>query len=196
MNIGPFFDASIRPPRGGWHYPVGGAALGTFYSENEVLEAMEKWERNQPNPRTEAQLRQALWAYYCEREPHRCGGKPENPGAKVSAGVYLPLEPSEITKEMQGPPIWLFLNTLAAVWTPGLHHYFLATVDAIGAMLVCAKCQQEWRSLRREIPPEPLASRFAVCQWVNTVHNRVNAKAGKPHFPYTEMVVKFGAPTK
>ena len=102
--------------------------------------------------------------------------------------------PGEKTPERQGPPLWLFLNTLAAQWTPELHNYFFATCDTLELILECQKCRFEWRRRLLQFPPHDLNSRFAVCRWVNKVHNEINVHLGKPSFPYARMVTEFGAP--
>jgi hypothetical protein len=128
--------------------------------------------------------------YYCNREPKRC----KNAMAEHSATVKSANAPVEVTKEMQGPPIWTFLNTLAVQWQPALADYFLHTVDTISAILVCPICQTEWQTLLRNRNPRNISSKLEACIWVNAVHNEVNARVGKPAYPYSRMVTDWGAP--
>lgn len=187
-----FFDASIRPPRGGWSFPLNGE-LVTGYSESELIDIVRKWKINNGVFTSEGAIQEEIWEYFCGREPERCGrsgvtstiAQPPKPGQAVMA---------DKTPELQGPPIWTFLNTLAAQWNPGMHQYFLATVDAIIVILECSNCREEWRRLLGKYPPVDLATRLEVCQWVNRVHNEVNAKKGKTQFPYVRMVTEYGAP--
>lgn len=187
-----FYDAQVRPPRGGWAYPVAGE-LVTAYSESELVDKIRKWEQNNGVFTTEADIQERLWEFFCDREPDRCGrhgvvssiDRPPKPGLAVMA---------DKTPELQGPPIWTFLNTLAAQWNPGLHQYFLATVDAIIVILECPNCREEWRRIIGLHPPTDLATRLEVCHWVNDRHNDVNQRKGKSLFPYVRMVTEFGAP--
>lgn len=185
-----FHDASIRPPRGGWVYVVGGQQF-TGYSESELIEAIGKWRRNNATYSSDESIAHEIWDYFCRREPERCGGVYTRPGDALSP---LGAVPAEKTPKLQGPPIWLFLNTLAAQWVPALHDYFLATCDAISSILDCPDCRAEWQQILGSNPPAGLTTRLAVCQWVNRVHNLVNAKTGKLPFAYSRMVTEFGAP--
>lgn len=187
-----FFDSHVRPPRGGWSFPIGGEMV-TAYSEGDILEQLAKWHRNNGTFSTMEALRSQLWGYYCEMEPLRCGA-----GSVVVSGPVnvapAPVLIAEKTPRLQGPPIWTFLNTVAAQWTPGLHNYFLATCDAITVILDCPDCRQEWRRLLASDTPIILSSRLEVCQWVCRMHNAVNSKTGKQLYPYSRMVAEFGAP--
>lgn len=190
--IGPFFDAHIRPPRGGWNYTYQGELI-QGYSESDIVEKITRIQRNNATFTTSQAIRDEIWKYFCSREPTRCGmATPPAPLPDAPAGVSLVSR--EITPVVQGPPIWTFLNTLACVWRPGLHDYFLATCDAVSAILECPDCRNEWRRQLNEHPPVSLDTRLKVCQWVNSRHNAVNARAGKLHYPYWRMVTEFGAP--
>lgn len=185
-----FYNAHIVPPRGGWVYPIGGAEF-TAYTEGDIIQALIRWQQNNGKYVSDAAAAEEIWAYYCAREPVRCGMTVPAPG---SAPDPSGLVPADKTPEVQGPPIWLFLNTLAAQWNPALHAYFLATVDAILVIIECPDCREEWRRLVSIYPPAGLTTRFDVCRWVNKLHNAVNAKRGKMNFPYAKMVTEFGAP--
>lgn len=187
-----FFDAHVRPPRGGWSFPFKGEVL-TGYSESEIVDQIARVQRNNASFVSEAAISEELWAYYCRREPERCGLAP-TPPAPDGRPAPIDFMPRNVTPEVQGPPIWLFLNTLAVQWMPGLHDYFLATCDAIIVMLECPVCREEWRKILADDPPAGLNAKYAVCQWVNRTHNRVNANKGKQDFPYWKMVTEFGAP--
>lgn len=186
-----FFDAHVRPPRGGWHYSIGGKHIGGF-SEEQILEEMGKFHRNNGTGKTDGELRAELWNYYCSREPERCGRTPHKRIAEPSG----PVAPGEKTPQRQGPPIWTFLNTVAAQWTPMLHDFFLSVLDHISVILECPTCKLEWQSILRDEREsvQRLGTRLEVCRWVNRVHNLVNERAGKAQFPYLRMVTDYGAP--
>lgn len=189
-----FFDASVRPPRGGWLFVVGGVQFEA-YSEGDLVGEVAKWRRNNGTYVSDTSIEHEIWDYLCRREPDRCGETiyPPAPAPEGTPAGAL-IVPREVTPAVQGPGIWLFLNTLAVQWAPGLHDYFLATCDAIIAMLECPECREEWRRLLADDPPLALGSKLQVCQWVNRNHNKVNAKLGKQEFPYWKMVTEFGAP--
>lgn len=190
-----FFDAHVRPPRGGWNFPISGQ-LVSAHSESEILGILRKFRKNNGTYRDDAALSEELWSYYCQREPDRCGtdGKAVPVFNVPEVTPLSHLIPAEKTPELQGPPTWTWLNTLAAQWNPGLHNYFMATCDAIIVVLECPICRDEWRKILAETPPSGLASRVAVCQWVNAAHNAVNARKGKAQYPYSKMIVNWGAP--
>lgn len=181
-----FFDAATRPPRGGWSFMIAGARVDR-YSETEILSALRAWRVNNGTFQSEIALQEELWTYYCSREPERCG-------AKRGTVAETPLAPRELTKEVIGPWIWQFLNLAAVRWHPGMKDWFLSLCDMIIVLLDCPICRDEWRVLLAEHPPLDLSTRLQVCQWVNYVHERVNAKLGKSPYPYERMVREYGAP--
>ena len=190
-SIAKFFDRQIKPPKGGWHFNLSGGVTLERHSESDILSALKAWRQNNRTFVSDLDLERELWTYYCSREPSRC--KPALSDASVQQSVTT--GPVEVTKEMQGPPIWLFLNTLAAQWTPQLHDFFLSVCDNLSAILVCPICRSEWQRLCRNNSPRELSTRYAVCQWVNAVHNEVNGRLGKQVYPYSRMITEFGAPT-
>lgn len=188
-----FFDREVKPPIGGWMLSIGSESFHG-YNEGEIIEKIEKWRRNNGTFTSLGDIEAEAWRIWCAREPARCGQTDINAPGSMMPGPAGPIVPAEKTPELQGPPIWKFLNTLAAQWIPGLHSYFLSTVDAISVILECPKCRAEWRHVVSENPPASLGSRLSVCQWVNKVHNLVNARVGKQLYPYANMVVQYGAP--
>jgi hypothetical protein len=192
-SIDKFFDRATRPPRGGWHFPIGGNNLIEKYSEQDVFESVKKWRKNNGTFVSDLDIERELWAYWCSRQPERCSTAPATSGSRqlVPGGALVPVE---VTKEMQGPPMWEFLNVVAVQWTPALQDYFLHTCDAFVSLLVCPICRDEWREVLRKDPPAKITTRFEACQWTNRVHNEVNTRTGKQPFPYSRMVTEFGAP--
>lgn len=183
-----FFDVEIKPPRGGWAFPVGGTTVSR-YSESEILTEVRKWRKNNGTFVSDDALLREMWQYWCAREPQRCGMLP----ADVAAAAKI-LQPRPVDKDLQGPPIWMFLNTLAVQWTEGFHPYFLMTCNAILGILECPDCMKEWRTLLNDYPPTSINSRVAACRWVNMVHNEVNKRKGGAIYPYERMVTEWGAP--
>lgn len=187
-SIVKFFDVEIKPPRGGWTFPIGGRNV-TGYSENEIFTAFKKWQVNNGQFVSDDAVTRAMWQFWCAREPQRCGMLPGD----VAAAARI-LQPRDVDKDLQGPPIWMFLNTLAVQWNEGMHPYFLATCNAILGILVCPDCLREWRTILNDYPPSAITSRLACCQWVNLVHNEVNKRKGGAIYPYERMVIEWGAP--
>lgn len=188
-SIVKFPDYSVRPPRGGWSLPIGGQIV-TKYSEGDILAELISWQRNNGTFTTRADAEAKLWSYYCSREPSRCGGK----GEPLVTEAFV--SPKERTPSVQGPPIWTFLNTLAAAWTPDLHDYFLQTCNAVLSILECPNCRIEWQAMLAKHPPASLMSRLDACKWVNMIHNEVNRRADKPTYHYSRMVAEYGAPNE
>lgn len=184
-----FYDLGTRPPRGGFNYPVGNEII-MKHSEGDVLDELRKYRKNNGTYVSDDELLREMWAYWCQREPTRCGMLPH----EAEEHAKRNLAPRPVTKELQGPPIWAFLNTLAVQWNDGLHPYFLATCNAILAMMECPDCRREWSQILRETPPTVVKTRLAACQWVNGVHNTVNRRRGVSEYPYDRMVREWGAP--
>lgn len=189
-SIAKFWDRNIRPPKGGWHYNLPGNVTLEKHSESEIFEAVKKWRKNNGTFTSDIDIERELWTYYCNREPKRCKATLADSVTPSPA----PDGPVEVTKEMQGPPIWTFLNTLAVQWTPSLQDYFLTTVNVISAIMVCPICQHEWQIIVRQRNPDRISSRLEACKWINDVHNQVNARVGKRAYPYSRMVTEYGAP--
>jgi len=181
-----FFDAHVRPPRGGWTFTIAGRKVEK-HSESEVISELRKWRQNNNTYVDDESLSREVWGYYCSREPERCGQSASN----VSPTAIVP---KDLTPEVVGPIIWKHLNLSAARWNPGLREWFLSYLDIISVLIECPVCQNEWRSIVSEKSPVTLNSRLSVCQWVNWAHNRVNSKRGKSQFSYERMVIEYGAP--
>jgi len=150
---------------------------------------MARLRKNNGSYVNEASIEAELWDYFCSREPVRCGKMPHE-----VAAMSKPLKSREITKELQGGPIWTFLNTLAAVWEEGLHPYFLATCNAIVSILECPDCQREWRLILKETPPSGLKNKLSVCRWVWNAHNTVRRRIGRADYPWEAAVKEWGFP--
>lgn len=187
-TIAKFFDAATKPPKGGWHFTLGELRFDGS-NESEVMAKVKKWRQNNLTFVSDIDIEREVWAYWCARQPERCFQRGEK-----TAPALGTIKPAELTKQLQGPPIWTFLNTLAVVWEPGLHPLFLNLCDSISVILQCPVCRFEWQSILRTNRPTNLASRLEVCRWVNDVHNQVNRSAGKPAYPYEQMVSQWGAP--
>jgi len=190
-SVGKFYDRANRPPRGGWHFPIHGQTLQK-HSESEIFEGLKRWRKNNGTYISDLDIEREIWSYYCNREPQRCSATAPSSSSRTSGSG--PVTPREVTKEMQGPPLWLFLNTLAVQWTPALHDYFLHTIDAVISILVCPLCRAEWRDVVRNTHADQISSASEACHWVNDRHNEINERLGKAYYPYSRMVREFGAP--
>lgn len=181
------------PPQGGWHFQINNERFEGS-SESDVIEKVRRWLQNNGRYEGDAEIERSLWNYYCAREPERCKAS-----ATATRQVFVMppalVIPREVTKELQGPPIWGFLNTLAVQWTPAMRDYFLHTVAMIPAILECPMCRDHFRKSVYDHPADVISSKLHACQWVNAIHNLANAAAGHPQYPYERMVMEWGAPT-
>lgn len=189
-SIVKFYDAHVRPPRGGWNFMIGGE-LVQKHSEADIIDEVKRYRRNNGTFTSEDDISRELWAYWCSRQPERCGQskKPEDTATRA-----IPT-PRDLTPAVMGPWVWQFLNLAAARWTPMLHGWFLELCDTILVLLECPICRSEWSSILQRRSPARLETRLAVCQWVLWAHNEVNAKKGKPEYRYEQMILDYGAPT-
>lgn len=186
-SIAKFHDAQVRPPRGGWAFPIGGQ-LVEKHSEADILEAAKAYRKNNGTYVSDEAITREMWAYWCSRQPERCGATP------AEAAATVPLVPRDLKPEVMGPWIWQFLNLAAARWNPSLHGWFIDLCDTILMLLDCPVCRSEWSEILQTRSPGGLDSRLAVCQWVNWAHNQVNSRKGKAEYAYLRMVTEYGAP--
>ena len=182
-----FFDAATKPPKGGWHFNIGGVRVEK-YSESEILAELRKWRQNNGTYKGEDALVAELWTYYCGREPQRCKfGEPTVQAITPQASAVS----RDLTPAVYGPWIWRFLNLAAVKFD---REFFLRLCDQIIVMLDCPLCREEWRHILATEPPITLSDAREACEWVNRNHNRVNAKLGKQLFSYAQMMSEYGAP--
>jgi hypothetical protein len=190
-SIPKFFDAEIRPPVGGWHYFTNPSNHNTLFrkqSADAVIDEIQRYERNNGKQRPREEIEREVWQYWCSLQPERCGGAPQQ------AGGIVPMLPKDIGKEFFGPIIWRFLNLAAVRFEFTGRDYFLSTVQHVHNLMTCPTCRQHWLHLLEKYPPTRITTTKEACVWVNTVHNEVNAIAGKGEYPYSRMVTEYGAP--
>lgn len=187
MPVVKFFDIDIRPPRGGWAYTYKGVPHSA-HSEGELIESILALERNNGRQTPREEIEREIWTKYCANEPTRCGFLPHEVPAQPA------LAPREVTKELQGPPIWGFLNTMAVQWQPGIREMFAGICEGIISIMVCPICRTEWRAILDAKHPGKLETRYEVCRWLWDAHNTVNSRAGKSFYSYERFVSEWGAP--
>lgn len=185
-----FHNAHVIPPKGGWHYVLDGHRFDA-YSEDDLVQEIRKYQRNNGVYKGEDAIVEALWRYLCRQEPNRCGDKQYMPSAEERA---MPGAPRDLKPEVMGPWIWRFLNLAAVRWEPASHEFFLSVCDQIVVLLECPICREEWRRILATTPPTYISSRKQACEWVLGVHNSVNQRLGKTLFTYSQMVSEYGAP--
>lgn len=188
-SIAKFWNRNTVPPRNGWHFTVGGQQI-TRYSENEILQELRQWRKNNGTYVSDAALEKEIWDYYCSREPERCGT------ATVAnrSTATVTLVHKELSKEEIGRILWRHLNLFAASWTPQLKGLFVQNVDVMLLLLSCPVCQNEWRQVVRDNPPHSISSRFQACQWAWNVHDQVNLRLGKTRYSYQQAAAEYGFP--
>ena len=90
--------------------------------------------------------------------------------------------------DVWGPSMWFMFLVIAATYpvrpTPDTSRRFQAFYKSLEHVLPCEGCRRGYASLLRSEPTRlteaRLASRNALFKWTVDVHNRVNAKVGKP----------------
>lgn len=190
-TIPKFFDAEVKPPRGGWHYfyrPEDGSTMFRGSSPDGVIEEVMKYRRNNGVTPDRAAIEVELWNYWCSLDPTRCGQEAVEPSARVA---YLPRDQKP---EFFGPIIWRFLNLAATRFDETGRDFFLQTVGAVFGLMSCPDCRSHWVQLLEQYNPTVVLTKKQACEWVNRVHNLVNARTGKPEYPYSKMVTEYGAP--
>ena len=98
--------------------------------------------------------------------------------------------------EHWGPPLWNEMHSMTFEYpkSPGQHdksniiNYFRGIV----VVLPCEKCRDHYQSELEMYPIENFVnSSEEVSKWLVDLHNRVNARLGKPYFSYEEAVIKY-----
>lgn len=96
-----FFDADVRPPRGGWHCVVEGVEFhGT--SEDDVVQQVSQWRLNNGTFEGAAAVQAELWKKWCENEPTRCIGYPST--MKMAKDLVKTAK-RVVTAAVEGKPI-------------------------------------------------------------------------------------------
>lgn len=183
-----FHDAAERSPVGGWHFfydPSDGTTMFKKSSPDEVIDELVKYRRNNGQNFARASIEEQVWNYWCSRDPVRCG---QSAPSKV-----VPFLPRDLTPKVFGPWIWPFLNLAAVRFDHIGPERFFGILASVMQLMTCPECQKHWADILEANPPEVNNAKEA-CQWVNRVHNLVNAITGAAQYGYEKMVVEFGAP--
>lgn len=185
-----FHDAAERAPVGGWHYfydPTDGSTMFKLSSPDAVIDEIVKYRRNNGQNFARAEIEQEVWTYWCSRDPVRCG-------QNVEQRNIVPFLPRDLTPKFWGPIIWQFLNIAAVRFDHIGAERFFGILASIMPMMSCPECQHHWALILEANPPDDVTSAKSACQWVNKLHNLVNAQTGAAQYAYEKMVVDYGAP--
>lgn len=68
--VAKFYDAEVRPPRGGWSVVIHGREFSGF-SENDVKTAIKSWQINNGTFVSDHDIIEKIWAIWISREPDR-----------------------------------------------------------------------------------------------------------------------------
>lgn len=112
-----------------------------------------------------------------------------------------PIPPGEkLTKEWWGACAWDFLQAMAFSYPRANQEpdskqrlAFSQILHGLVQTLPCIACRTHWSQLLRENPPQ-LENRQTAVRWVFDAHNEVNARLGKPQYPWVQLIVDFVEP--
>jgi len=96
--------------------------------------------------------------------------------------------PGGFPPEIWGPSMWFLMHLIAATYPPHPtaeeKANYAAFYKSLEAVLPCEGCRRGYESIIATEPtrmtPQTFRSREALFKWTVDVHNRVNAKTGKP----------------
>lgn len=96
--------------------------------------------------------------------------------------------PNGFSPELWGPSMWFMMHLIAATYpdapTAANKAQYAAFYDSLQHVLPCPGCAKGYRAIISSDPtkmtPRVFGSREALFRWTVAVHNRVNAKLGKP----------------
>lgn len=191
-SIPRFFDENERPAQGGWHYYEDPARASTYfrlYSPGDVFEHVKKLRQNNGTFVSDVDIWRELWNYWCSREPGRCG-------LATPAAPAGPVKPRELNAAMWGPIIWMALNLHAVRFDSIGKENFLRFIGTISSLMTCPECIAHWQEIVASMPPGTVSNASEACHWVNAAHDRVNAARGVASYPYSRMVLEYGAPAE
>lgn len=95
-----------------------------------------------------------------------------------------------------GSRFWFVMHTVAYYYPhnpsvddmTSVRHFF----ESFGRLLPCRSCRNHYRELLRTNPiDEIVQDRMALLRWIHMVHNRVNARLGKPELSWDDYAASF-----
>ncbi|XP_022903634.1 FAD-linked sulfhydryl oxidase ALR isoform X2 [Onthophagus taurus] len=94
-------------------------------------------------------------------------------------------EDCPLDKDELGNKTWGLLHTMAATYpekpSPEQRHDMSTFFSVFSKFYPCTHCAQDLRKDLKDCPPKT-ESQEALSQWLCKLHNKVNAKVGKPLF--------------
>jgi hypothetical protein len=88
-----------------------------------------------------------------------------------------------------GPAAWKFLHTVTFAYphNPSLEQQRAADAmfSSLGALLPCDRCKDHYQNEFALHPPDT-RNGATLSAWLVDLHNRVNARLGKPQFSYAQ----------
>lgn len=95
-----------------------------------------------------------------------------------------------------GPAAWKFLHAITFAYpeAPSLAEQSAASslFEALRPLLPCAACRAHYDAEVAAHPPDT-RSRTTLSAWLVDLHNRVNARLGKPRFAYADAAAAYAA---
>ncbi len=115
----------------------------------------------------------------------------EPPQQRRPRATDVPDNSSGFSPETWGPSMWFMVHLIAATYpiNPTQHDKSNAAAffKSLQHVLPCGGCRRGYEIILQtentRLTPEVFASRASLFKWTVDVHNRVNAKLGKPVDP-------------
>lgn len=100
-----------------------------------------------------------------------------------------------VKKERWGHWLWQHLNHAAVNFSPS---YFVSLVDCMlhGPLIPCPECREEFKNVVAQEGAYNAGNSREACAWVFRVHNKINARLGKPQYTWKEAMRDYGFPQK
>lgn len=128
------------------------------------------------------------YAQYAEYDSAADYGEQSGYGGGSRARQAPSAAPPGFSPETWGPSMWLMVHLIAATYparpTPEDKERYAAFFNSLRDVLPCEGCRRGYDTILRTVPtqltPQVFASTQTLFKWTVDVHNRVNAKLGKP----------------
>lgn len=100
--------------------------------------------------------------------------------------------------DVVGPPLWRSLHAITFAYpqqaTPEHTAAAVALFDALVPLFPCDKCRPHLAAeLKRHPVAEVAGGRETFARWLVDLHNRVNARLGKPQWTFEQAATEYGA---